>query len=161
MKYHFRSGAVSLTAVDPGGTSGWAGFDAQYIDGTFYEKKFHRGELGPEEHHERLLAHLERRRTHNSIYICEAFHNRANAGAELVSLEYIGVVKLFGQQSNLPVVFQGSQVCNGPNHFWSTEKLRRLDLSSPKMEHAQDAMKHLLHFMYFELECQWLLEGLK
>jgi hypothetical protein len=157
----FRSGAVSLTAIDPGGTTGWAGFDAQYTEGTFHEKKFHRGQLGPEEHHESLLGLLERRRTHNSIVICEAFDNRDNPAARLISCEYIGVVKLFHQQSNAPVVFQGSQVCNGDNHFWSTEKLRRLDLSSPAMVHAQDAMKHLLHYMYFSMQCTWLVEALR
>jgi hypothetical protein len=157
----FRNGSVSLTAIDPGGETGWAGFDAQYIEGTYHEKKFHRGEFGPEEHHEKLLGHLERRRTHNSIVICEAFDNRDNPAGRLISCEYIGVVKLFRQANNVPVVFQGSSVCNGKNHFWSTEKLRRLDLSCPKLPHAQDAMKHLLHYMYFELDCKWLLEGLR
>lgn len=157
--WNFRNGAVSLTAVDPGGTTGIGMYDAEYLEGTFFNQRFQQLEIGPEDHHDELLALLERRQTHNTVVICESFDNRDNPAAELISLEYIGVCKLFGQQRHVPVVFQTPALGKG---FWDDGKLKRASLYNPtKGGHQNDAMRHLLHYMVHELGRKDLLEVLR
>jgi hypothetical protein len=155
----FRDGAVSLTAIDPGGTTGIAMYDAQYIRGSYFKQQYDVMHLGPGDHYEDLYSLLERRRTHNSIVIAEGFDNRDNPAARITSAEYNGVVKLWRDRNpDVPVVFQTAALGKG---FWTDDKLKKVDLYFKGFKHGRDAMRHLLHYMAHGLDRKDLLEALK
>lgn len=103
------SGTFCILWLDPGGTTGWASYDAEVMvppelerrqHGTgmqweFYKEKFNSGELGPGKHHLALWDLLAFKRPRNYILGYESFENRGNDAAVLVAKEYIGVCELY------------------------------------------------------------------
>ena len=143
-------------ALDPGGTTGYVVYDG---DVASY------GHLGPDPHHWklwRLLLEQDDYMAGQLQVICERFDNRANPGAKLISLEYIGIVNLYQQMvenTTAPgiqrVFYQGSSIKPGKgksqaHQGWATdEKLIRaglLQVPKTRWVHANDAMRHLLYF---------------
>lgn len=147
-------------AIDPGETSGWGMYRAQRIvtpDGAseWYDEKFTCGELGPHDHYNQLETLLELQESQEYHIICESFEFR-NTGKHrdnlvLVSLEYIGVVKLFCQKHSYPANMQtASQGKITKKSFVRKENLQRLGLWDPRLGHAMDGYGHLL---------QWMING--
>lgn len=103
------SGSFCILWFDPGGSTGWASYDAELMVypelpkrtvGTgmhweFYKQKWNSGELGPGKHHLALWDLLATKRAQNYILGYESFENRGNEAAILISQEYIGVIELF------------------------------------------------------------------
>jgi hypothetical protein len=151
-----------LLALDPGGTTGWASCEFHGLDVTtpkLEDFHFNCGQLGPEEHHKELFTFLTDRVTSHDQLICESFEFRQHINAsgaktkvELISKEYIGVVKLFSELIDCPVYFQTASA--GKNFIpdkgpQANVKIKQLDLYKPISTHvhAMDAMRHLLRHM--------------
>lgn len=170
-----RDGHLCITALDPGGTTGVAMYDADVIFNTddqaeWHNEKWDTLQLSEPDHHRTLLHMLERRHVANTIVVCESFQYRRPVDApavSLVSVEYIGVVKLFQQERNIEVVWQTTGKVIPPKNknqaggFWTDDKLKQIRKWSPGRKHANDAMRHLLHYMAFVMGRRDLLEPLR
>lgn len=180
------SGSIAILGLDPGGTTGFALYQAQAMtnpdvpDGRvveWYDEKWQQGELGPVSHHDILFDMLGQFQTTNFIIVCESFEYRRrpeDAGRDnivLDSKEYIGVVKLFEMQRMLAldgkagvqrVVFQTASEGKG---FWFKKKdpakLKKIGLYRSGSVHINDATAHVLHYMTFKMGRRDLLEKLK
>src|SRR5215472_1784614 len=139
-------------SLDPGGTTGIALVEQEEHPWEVAVKQ-----LGPDEHHDNLLDFL---RVWRPRYIvCESFQNRSFEAAKLIAPEYIGVVKLYTQDStNRPVdiVWQSAALGKG---FWDNNKLRAYNLYIPGMRHARDAIRHYAYWRTFTLHDRSVLEG--
>lgn len=145
----------------------------------YSNEKFNTGHIGPGHHHLRLWNLLEQWTVTNTIIVCESFEYRRNPtdanrdNIVLDSKEYIGVVNLYEQNFirtvqprhngllGLSVVYQTAAVGKG---FWDDRKLAAVShFATPKTKwtHANDAMRHLLHFMTFKMDRQDLLLPLR
>lgn len=144
-----------IFACDPGGTTGWATYNT-------ITKGYDGGQLGPDEHHVELWELLESPPTNNfsSLYVVtESFEFRNNVetedrrkGLNLVSKEYIGLMKLFARMHGCHYVEQMPAHAKG---FITDEKLDALGLiKTPKHpnRHEHDALRHLLFFMVAKLK---------
>lgn len=146
---------MRILSLDPGGTTGWAllDFDLDTLEGSLKSDTYLRdhvksGQLGNNTEHHLVLWTLIMR-TQPDVIVGERFDNRGNEYSKIMSREYIGVVKLVGQlDSGIVVRWQGSD-----QKEWATdEKLRILQiLCVPKhpWRHANDALRHLVHFLVF------------
>lgn len=90
-----------------------------------------------------------------SLLIYEDFQYRAYAGdgeqprrtqVNLVSKEYIGVIKLYGYRNSIPVV---KQTPGTGLQFVKDKRLKSLNLHIPGRPHGNDAMRHLLYYLVF------------
>lgn len=106
--------------------------------------------------------------TDPDIVICESFEYRPpkkedpvykHVNIKLISVEYIGVVKIWGKFNNRPVVLQSA--ATGKGFWWDAEaakknnhphdRLKDVGLYLPGKKHARDAMRHFLHYVTFTL----------
>lgn len=148
---------MKILSLDPGGTTGWAIYDNSVPEGV------HRmwcGEIGPQEHHDELFDFM-----HEQYYgpkednphdmriplyvICESFQYRNNLDkAELISCEYIGIVKYFQRQvADCKLYFQtAGQGKITPTSFVKLKHLEKLGLFEKGKKHAMDAYGHLLYY---------------
>lgn len=133
-------------SIDPGGTTGVAIYD---------NEGWTRIHLGPDQHHRALWNCLENWAP--DVVICEDFvyqerplQRKAYGGipkVELISRDYIGVVKLFCQKYDTelhmhPVPFK--------EFFLGHERLQKLGLYDPAFApHGMDATSHLLYHLAF------------
>jgi hypothetical protein len=175
------SGTYTVTALDPGGHTGIAMFAQSLMVNPDNEvewlgsgsvplsARFDFLTLGPGEHHEKLLRFLEHQRHDNMHLVCESFQNRG-MGKEIVSAEYIGVVKAFVQESNQMTMFRerewyfeqvAATIKGNDNVFWTDDKVKQLGLWAPNRRHEMDALKHLLHHMTFTLQDERWFQLLK
>lgn len=171
-----KDGHVSITALDPGGTTGVAMYDADLIfnaddKAEWFHEKWDTLQLTEPDHHKTLKNLLERRNVANTIIVCESFQNRRPVDApavELISCEYIGVVKLLVQERpSIQVIWQTPGKVIPPKNrntfggFWTDDKLKQVRKWSPGRKHANDAMRHLLQYMAFTMGRRDLLEPLR
>jgi hypothetical protein len=145
-----------IVALDPGGTTGVA--ILYHDDKALRREAF---QLGPEDHHLEL-SNLLVSAYHSAKYlaeggitiVCESFEyrNRAREGLVLSSVEYIGVVKLFGQTHNCPVVFQSASMgkvgADDSKAFVKRKNLEKLGVPwTYALRHQADATGHALYYM--------------
>jgi hypothetical protein len=152
-----------IVALDPGGTTGWAYWQDQPNPQNPSQPNFMVGQLGPQEHHQGLYQWLEHLHVSDFTVVCESFEFRqqdvgTRMGINLMSREYIGVTKLFGQERNAPVVFQTAALGKG---FVTDEKLKVMGLWWPGMKHAMDAMRHLIYYMVLKDGHKYLINSWK
>jgi hypothetical protein len=133
-----------ITAIDPGGTTGWATCDDQQN-----QLRWRCGQIGPAEHHLELMAMLETWHTHDFVLIGERFDFRGDDRSDinLMAREYIGVMKLFAQDRGVVVVWQWPFEGVGNSSFVKDSNLKQLGLWVPGKRHAMDAYRHLLYYM--------------
>lgn len=132
-----------IVSLDPGGTTGWV----TWTSPAKGPEEFTCGQFGPDEHHKRLFSFLEDQHIHQTVVVCESFEfrqNRQRDNINLMSREYIGVTKLFGQERNVPVVFQTAGAAKA---FVTDQKIKAMGLWAPGYKHAMDAMRHLITYM--------------
>jgi hypothetical protein len=143
---------MKVIAIDPGGVTGWSTFSIP-MDGdkpvwggrlkTYFTRY---GQLSGD-HHDELDELLEAQRP--DIIVCERFENRNNDFSLLISVEYIGVVKRYGQGHNIPVIMQGASQAL----VWCTnDKMEKLNLLVKPYQPNKDAnasRKHLVYFLIF------------
>lgn len=141
---------MKILSFDPGGTTGWAIYD----DG-----KWVCGQIGPEDHHRELWTLIDdqyrRGRWLNTDFrlVCESFEYRNGLDkAELMSCEYIGVVKLYAQWHDLHLTMQTASTgkiredkLGRKGSFTQKRHLQKLGLWSSGNQHAMDAYGHLLY----------------
>lgn len=143
---------ITILALDPGGTTGWAVFQATRIPHPteskfeYYDMKWKRGQIGPEPHHSALFTLLGMWGTAEYHIVCESFEyrNRSRAGLVLDSLEYIGIMKLFCAERDKAFHMQTASMGKG---FVKDENIKKLSLWFPGQKHAMDATRHLLYYM--------------
>jgi hypothetical protein len=134
----------AILALDPGGTTGWA-----LVQQDEFAELYNVGQIGPGDHHKVLWNMISKLNAQHVDFrlVCESFEFRQGkqrAGIVLVSKEYIGICKLFGQCfPETPVVFQTASQAKA---FVTDEKIKALDLWSPGNKHAMDAMRHLITY---------------
>lgn len=158
----------NVLAFDPGGTTGWAHafLHEDILDHPTLVKiddiDLSTGELGPEEHH-RELRELISGKSYRPIgiprleVVFEPFHYRQNLAAEgekfrgkveLVSAEYIGVIKLACAQLGLQYY---DRFTPGEAKRWCpNRKLELLGwLQTPvhPMRHRNDALRQLVKYL--------------
>jgi hypothetical protein len=139
---------VIITAIDPGGTTGWAQYDDQQVI-----PKFRCGQFGPEDHHQQLYNFLETWHSDESILISERFDFRGDDRADinLMAREYIGVMNLFAQENDVEIEWQWPFEGVGKSSFVQPHNLQALKIwvvgGSNVWVHAMDAYRHLLYYM--------------
>lgn len=150
---------MSVLALDPGGTTGWATFGGEYRianDGH----GINMGQMGPHTHYQQLAAFIERLHAPSFTIVCESFEYRRGLrdNVELISREYIGIVNLIAAERDIPVHWQTAAKGKA---FFKDEKIKYLGLWWPGHKHAMDALRHLLHYQMFEKHDQELALKLK
>lgn len=158
-----------ILALDPGGTTGVASAqmpasrDYSSLDDIF----FGADQLGPHEHHIELYDLLHRQHSYaqqegvDLKIVCEKFEfrqhisqNHTKTKVELISREYIGIVRLFCAQFEIPLAMQSASQAKdfipdkGPQ---ANVRLKQLDLYIPGQVHSNDAKRHLLRYMVIDL----------
>jgi hypothetical protein len=157
-----------VLAFDPGGTTGWT---QAFIPGgplaemklDDFEMQF--GSLGPDPHHEDLFdfigdaqsyCYRESIRLH---LVTEAFTFRqfatdesyGKAKVDLISCEYIGIIKLIAEMYDLPIK---SYMASEGKGFVTNEKLEKMGwLQVPKTpkRHINDATRQLVCYLVKEM----------
>lgn len=142
-----------VLGIDPGGTTGYALLDLESYS-------WEQGELGPEEHHRDLYFQLVVLKP--DIIICESFDYRIveskgtkMPGVNLISREYIGIVKLYTEMfpTTTLVMQSPAQGGGGTKHsgFWKNEKLKKVGLHAAPggRQHMNDATRHVLYWLTF------------
>jgi len=147
-----------VVALDPGGTTGWASLTV--VGG---EDMWEEGQIGPDAHHFELWDFLKEESVlhHDMTIVCESFEFRQNKqrnNINLMSREYIGVIRLFGVLFDIPVVFQTAGTGKG---FVSDDKLKVMGLYKPGQRHSNDAKRHLIYYVVTKLHRTDLLESWK
>lgn len=98
-----------------------------------------------------------------ALIICERFQFRPDQkGADIKAGEYVGVVQLYAQLHNTPIVMQNSSLV-GQSAFWSDDnkRVKLLALYKPKAApHGMDALRHFLYYYTFTLKGRYFLERL-
>lgn len=142
-----------IIAFDPGGTTGYA----SYHNGVNGQMVFDGGQLGPHEHHVELYNLLQDYQPH--IVVCEAFEFRQHKGTgegkkdkvELMSCEYIGVIKMWCRMMGMAPIMQGTFVLGN----MTNTRLDKLGLlyktTLTRNRHYHDAMRHLLYYLVHTL----------
>lgn len=133
-----------IVAIDPGETTGVCWFQLN---------RFWWREFGPTEHHGVLWKFLYTLDIDNVV--CERFDKRSdNPGAELISLEYVGVVKSFCRVYEGKTLYY-NQTASDAKTVWNDSKLERLHIELPPKHpaHMRDAMRHLLLCLQKSLGC--------
>lgn len=137
-----------IIALDPGGTTGWATHSWFEFHGEVSDREWHCGQLEGD-HYNSLDVLLGTQQVDKYVVVCESFQQyRELDSPELVSLEYIGVVKRFCQERKVPLILQSSSVGKiTVKSFVRSVSLRNLGLWVPGQRHAMDAYGHLLTYM--------------
>lgn len=153
-----------IIGLDPGGTTGWAKYDALYLpdpdnDGKpmLVEEDFSVGQFGPHEHHDDLYQQLEMWHIHNYTIVTESFEFRQykqRDNINLMSREYIGIAKLVAQQRKCKFakyaagLSKGLLPDKGPD---ANKKLKAMGWYTPSMKHSNDAARVLAYHMISQL----------
>lgn len=150
---------TKVVAFDPGGVTGWMSWDSDRPD-TYTGAS----QISAPEHHDLLYAFLQGHKP--DVVICEDFEYRTGQpSTELISREYIGVIKLWQQQhEDVELYMQKPAQAIGKGAFWSDDKLTRVGmLVTPKHpnRHANDAIRHFMYWYTFTENNKSFLEKLK
>jgi hypothetical protein len=152
----------NVVALDPGGTTGIATayFPGGITDPTIDDFNIKTDELGPEEHHTALFNYLSVRvgGPLPLTIITEKFEFRqhinkdhAKTKVELISREYIGLVKLICAQTGAHLKLQSSSQAK---HFVPDKKLDLcgiMERPATPMRHRNDALRHLIRYLVIDL----------
>lgn len=144
---------MRIVGLDPGGTTGVAVFDLN--EDSWSQNRM---QLGPEEHHEELYEWLKELRPDLIIYESFEYRTRQRDNLVLVSVEYIGVIKLF---CSVTKTKSKPQTAAYGKAFWSNDKIAQLALWTANMPHAMDATRHVLQYISFTQKDQRFLRALK
>lgn len=142
--------AHRILAFDPGGTTGWAVF----TDGP---DRWTGGEIDPEKkgHHVDLFDFIQV--TRPQAIVCENFlfgvpSVQGPGGekvhmpkVELISREYIGIIKLYCEAHHIPLRMQSPSIM--ATTWVKDEALRRAGLYTSGARHRNDATRHLLYYL--------------
>ena len=158
----------NVLAFDPGGTTGWAhAISLSTNPSSLEEIEVYAGEFGPKEHYNELHEALIHWAHDASVFeqpvpeiVFEPFHFRQHKdnprqGLELVSCEYIGVIKLACAQ--LGVTYYDRFVPGETKRYVTDKKLEMLGwLQTPitPMRHRNDALRQLVKYLIVKKKVQ-------
>ena len=151
----------NVLAFDPGGTTGWALASFDWGNVGIQEEMglehiiLTTGQFGPKEHHQELYEFI--RQVQPKDVVSEPFHYRQNVveeggkfrgKVELISAEYIGVIRLACAQLGLSYY---DRFTPGEAKTWTTDlKLQKLGWfqtpAHPK-RHQNDALRQLVKYL--------------
>lgn len=147
----------NVLAFDPGGTTGWAFASLQKTkDVELEDIQIWTGEFGPESHHQELYDSLikdGRAACPRLEVVSEPFHFRQHKdnprqGLELVSCEYIGVMRLACAQ--LGLTYYDRFTPGEAKRYVTDTKLELLGwFQTPPypMRHRNDALRQLVKYL--------------
>jgi hypothetical protein len=151
---------VKVIAIDPGGTTGWATFEVEALRSTgevhwrgkTVAKCFDDGgQLNQPNHHALLWELLVSQGA--DYVICERFEHRNNDFTELISLEYIGVVKAYAQRFRVNLIMQGAhQAFNFNDRGMKLDRLGLTLTPYKKWKDANAARKHLVYYLCTQMD---------
>lgn len=131
-----------ILALDPGGTTGLAWIR------DVKDKVVCSLQVGPYEHHSELWDFLTVNAPEHIV--CESFTYRNGlAKADLIPVEYIGVIRLWCERKERPMTMQTPSMAK---KFFDDKKVKAAGLWKPSMPHAMDAVRHLLYYITFTLK---------
>lgn len=148
-----------VVALDPGRTTGHA-------TGLISEGLLEAHSGQDQWNHLQLYDQL--RLAKPDIIVCEDFEyrNRARAGLDLYSRELIGIVNLYVQETRRDSNKANAVSCTltiqkaaQGKGFYSDGMLKKDKLHRPGKPHANDAMRHLLHWFTFGAGYQYNTRG--
>lgn len=143
--------AEKWLSIDPGGTTGYCiyrpGQDLgdegdSFVPMPMRNSVWHSAEIGPSTHHRDFWKLLTDEQP--DTVVCENFWFQHRDKVELVSVEYIGIVKLWCELTQTRIVLQNP---NQAKELWKDERLKRLGLHTPARPHANDAVRHMLYYI--------------
>ena len=148
---------ATILGLDPGGTTGVAVCTTQIRSLQAYQ-------FEESNHHIALWSYLQT--LDPETVVCEDFkwrpHLQPGRGAEraieLVSVEYIGITRLWTLDKGRELVLQ--QPSQG-KQFWTDDKLKKIGVYKPGMPHAMDAVRHVLYYVSFTLQDRHYINMLK
>ena len=149
---------MKILSFDPGGTTGWA-YHELYNGELTGLPMIEGGQIGPHEHHGELWELIYRRNPDLIVY--EQFDYRLKKdketglevpGISLISNEYIGIIKLWGQKMPKCKLHNQSSSYGGAGGksrkaFWTDEKLKVIGAHTPGNQHRNDATRHMLMYI--------------
>lgn len=95
-----------------------------------------------------LWDFLEEQKPTFIIYERFDFRKRARKGLELFSRELIGVANLWAEKATERCVVTTQTAAEGKGYY-TNAKLKESNVFRPGKEHANDALRHLLHWYTF------------
>lgn len=140
-------------ALDPGGSTGWASYDN-------VSSVLQAGMLTEQPHHADLYFLIMNLKKPGTL-IVESFENRGNKAAELISLEYIGVARLYERQmAGVTLRFQNAPLAK---KLITDKWLKAIGVwDTANKPHGMDAMRHLIrHLVVIERMQQFIPEYTK
>src|SRR4051812_46607160 len=145
----------NVLAFDPGGTTGWVHACSFVVNPELSDIYIKTGEFGPKEHHQEIYEFI--RQVQPREVVSEPFHYRQNivgegegfrGKVELISAEYIGVIKLACTQ--LGLTYYDRFTPGEAKRYVTDQKLELLGwLQEPRhpMRHRNDALRQLVKYL--------------
>lgn len=153
---------MKIISFDPGGTTGVVILDSKR------PAQFRSIQIEIDDHHTAiwslLLAHSPDK------IIAEDFNYRVieegtRKGIELISRDYLGVIKLYqqlyGKPAGCELIIQKPAYAVGKKPFFTDEFLKRMGIYTKGAPHSNDAMRHLLMYLCFNLKIKKYLQYTK
>jgi hypothetical protein len=142
---------VRIIALDPGGTTGWAVWQALYIPGleswsVNKTQSYTCGHITGPNHGAELRNFLGTQRVFSTTVVCERYQDRHNEKHDdPIAREYIGIARTWCIENDVEFVEQNA---GAAKPFVKDVNLRRLGVWQGKQwKHAMDAYRHLFWFM--------------
>jgi hypothetical protein len=155
---------MKILSFDPGGSTGWASFET-LNDGSSHH--FDGGTFVIDDHHKDIRQLITD--TDPDLVIYETFEFRQSAGKErerkglnLISREYIGIIKLTTADLNIktrqqPPAYKDTNLVRDDN----LKKLGLLRFPLWPNRHYHDAARHLAHYLIQQERNPQILEMVK
>lgn len=151
-----------VLALDPGGTTGFVMITFDPL-GNVFERNWEDGEICAVDHHAYLRNFLDEKvllpyankavGPEFPLVICEGWDNRGKPDAELISLEYIGVVKGWAQERGIELRVP----LPAEKWFADDRKLKVLGVYT-RSRHINDAWRHLVKWLANDLKYRPILD---
>lgn len=151
---------ILIASCDPGGSTGIANYRLSTNPSDSKQENYNgiTGiEFGPEPHHKELWAYLAGQSP--DLILCERYDSQENDAAKLISVEYIGVLNLYGQLTRTPIKMRAR--ANKDVTWLKTPALKRMGCYTPGKPHMNDAKRHLIHYVVHDLKRKEILEALR
>lgn len=163
-----------VVGLDPGGTTGWFQYDAEFEFGKLLGSRVEHRHFGPHEHHDELFEALEAaiESIADFYLVWESFeyrNYRHRDNLNLMSKEYIGVAKLFRKLNGLNINNRAFEFTAGQskgfipdkakNGLSANAKLKAIPgFYNPGMKHANDAARVTALFLISKQDRKDLVE---
>lgn len=138
-----------ILALDPGGTIGYATGEIQGDRYNLVGWQSNGGSLdGNIRQLSKTIHHIK-----PDVIVCESYRIyssklKEHVNSEVPTIQLIGAIRLLALQVNSQLVMQSAQQGKG---FVTDDKLRQWQYYTPGSPHANDAIRHLIHYLIFPL----------